>query len=287
MRGLQRRRENQDVEEETAFVSMTDLTVSFLFIVILLLAYFSSKYNPQKSVSLPVYEQVVAEKDAAEKKIHELETEIARLKQPNPLERYIDQAMAERKHILEKLRDQLNIEFPDLKVTLSEQSDALHFQGDGLFASGSASLRPERVNIVQSIGIRLQQLLPCYTLGAQAAWRLDCNPDFAVIEAVQIEGHTDSDGDDQSNLVLSTNRADETFRVMVAREPLLTSHLSYQKQPVLSVAGYGKMRPIASNDGVAGKAANRRIDLRLIMYVPARSEEIEHLRASLVGTSHG
>lgn len=287
MRGRPRHRENQEVDEETAFISMTDLTVSFLFIVILLLAYFSSKYNPQTSVPLPVHEQVVAERDAAEKNIHELEAEIAKLRQPNPLERYIDQAMAERKHILEKLRDQLNIEFPDLKVTLSEQSDALHFQGDGLFASGSASLRPERVNIVQSVGVRLQQILPCYTLGVQSAWRLECNPDFAVIEAVQIEGHTDSDGDDQSNLVLSTNRADETFRVMVVREPRLTSHLSYQRQPVLSVAGYGKMRPIASNDNVAGKAANRRIDLRFIMYVPARSEEIEYLRASLEGTPHG
>lgn len=287
MRGRQRNRENQEVEEETAFVSMTDLTVSFLFIVILLLAYFSSKYNPEKSIPLSIYRQVVVEKDVAEKRVHDLEDEIARLKQPNPLEHYIDQAMMERKQILEKLRDQLNIEFPDLKVTLSEQSDALHFQGDGLFASGSSMLRPERVNIVQSVGVRLQQLLPCYTLGPQSAWHSECNPNFAVIEAVQIEGHTDSDGDDQSNLVLSTNRADETFRVMVAKEPRLTSHLSYQRQPVLSVAGYGKMRPIASNNTAAGKAENRRIDLRLIMYVPARSEEIEHLRTALMDAPHG
>ena len=50
---------------------------------------------------------------------------------------------------------------------------------------------------------------------------------------------------------------------------------------VLSVAGYGKMRPIASNDHATGRATNRRIDLRIIMYTPALSREIARIRAEL------
>ena len=58
---------------------------------------------------------------------------------------------------------------------------------------------------------------------------------------------------------------------MTAREPGLVAHLNFRGQPVLSVAGYGKMRPVAGNDTPAGRATNRRIDLRIIMYTPSRS----------------
>ncbi|WP_430512064.1 hypothetical protein [Pannonibacter phragmitetus] len=44
------RRTHQEEEEESAFVSMTDMTVSFLFIVILLLAFFASQYSDTDQV---------------------------------------------------------------------------------------------------------------------------------------------------------------------------------------------------------------------------------------------
>lgn len=309
MRGQLRRRHGED-EEESVFVSMTDMTVGFLFIVILLLAYFSSQYDPSKSVPLPVHEQALAERDAARaeilrlqallarlqqtverlqvtiaglrKQILQLQAELAELRKPDPLETYINQSLAQRRRILEQLRDRLMRDFPDLvKIELSEESDALRFQGEGLFISGEARLRQDRIAFVEGVAARLQEILPCYTMGADASWTADCNSSFALIEAVQIEGHTDSDGRDLSNIYLSTNRANETFRIMTMREPGLISHLNFRDQPVLSVAGYGKMRPIATNDTVQGKAANRRIDLRIIMYVPVRSEEIERVRAAL------
>lgn len=337
MRAASSRRPRHEEEEESVFVSMTDMTVSFLFIVILLLAFFASRYDDTETVPLPIHETVVADRHALRtevaqlsvelettqaalsealeelarlrprveqqaRRIRELEElvtalrasvsdleqenlelreELARLKAPDPLEEYINQSMAERRRILEKLRDQLKVDFPELDVILSEESDALRFQGDGLFRSGQAFLRQDRLAFIETVADRLDVILPCYTLGPSSERRADCNAGFALIEAVQIEGHTDGDGDDIMNLALSTDRANATFRVMTDRAPGLTGHLNFRSQPVLSVAGYGKMRPIAVNDTTEGKAANRRIDLRIIMYVPVSSDEIATVRAAL------
>lgn len=337
MRAATPRRPRLEEEEESVFVSMTDMTVSFLFIVILLLAFFASRYNDSETVPRPIHETVVAERDALQAQVvrlsvelettraalaealeelgrlrplveqqaqrireleelvtalqsritelerenHELREKLARLEAPDPLEEYINQSMAERRRILEQLRDQLKVDFPELDVVLSEESDALRFQGDGLFRSGQAFLREDRRAFIEMVADRLDAILPCYTLGPSSDRRADCNAGFALIEAVQIEGHTDGDGDDIMNLGLSTDRANATFRVMTERAAGLTGHLNFRSQPVLSVAGYGKMRPIAVNDTTEGKAANRRIDLRIIMYVPVNSDEIATVREAL------
>ena len=291
MRGAFRRHQKEE-EEESAFVSMTDMTVSFLFIIMILLAFFASRFNPKESVPKAQYDNVVHQRDdlvaalaKANAKVASLEAEIkrliAKLQEKNPLEEYLAQTANERRQILQRLRDQLKVDFPDLQVVISEENDALRFQGDGLFQSSQSVLRPDRKAIVESIADRLEAILPCYTLGSKSRWSDGCNSGGAIIEAVQIEGHTDSTGDDISNLRLSTERAISTFFAMTAREPGLVAHLNFKGQPVLSVAGYGRMRPVASNDTHAGRATNRRIDLRIIMYTPSRSEEIDNIRKAL------
>jgi flagellar motor protein MotB len=289
-------------DEESAFVSMTDMTVSFLLIVILLLAFFASQYSEKGTVPRSRYDARVAEVAKLEddlvikqaeinaketeikaltKRIAELEELLSKLKKYDPLEAYLTITAIERRKILETLQEQLKIDFPDLQVVISEESDALRFQGDGLFSSGSSELRSDRRAIVESIATRLDKILPCYTVGIRSVWSAGCNSSGAIIEAVQIEGHTDADGGDISNLVLSTDRANSTFTAMIAQEADLVDHLNFRKQPVLSVAGYGKMRPIAANNSEESKATNRRIDLRIIMYTPSRSEEIALIRDAL------
>lgn len=304
MRRIDRHHEPEG--EESAFVSMTDMTVSFLFIVMILLAFFASQYSGSDVVPKPEYQRVVSQLKAVEavrdelveqtkkqinkieqlnQRIIELEAEIKQLKErlsklelTDPLERYLAETAAERRRILETLQKELKVDFPELKVMISQESDALRFEGDGLFNSGSSELRPDRRAIVEKIATRLNQLLPCYTLSDRARWIATCNPGFSVIEAVQIEGHTDSVGSDNSNLVLSTARANNTFMTMTTKEPALTEHLNVRRQPVLSVAGYGEMRPVTDNESSEGRATNRRIDLRIIMYTPAKSEEIQKIR---------
>lgn len=287
MRAAFRRRTRED-EEESVFVSMTDMTVSFLFIVMIMLAFFASQFDPSESVPRVEYDQVVSDRDRAQIevealkiKVAELEAEIERLKaelaQKDPVEEYLRRTAQVRQRILEQLRDQLREDFPDLLIEISQEQDALRFQGDGLFASGEAVLRLDKREIVETIAERLDQILPCYTIGARANWSDDCNQSAAIIEAVQIEGHTDAIGSDASNLALSTSRANETFWAMLSREPDLDKHLNFRDQPVLSVAGYGEMRPIADNTTEAGRATNRRIDLRIIMYTPTVSSEIDEI----------
>lgn len=294
MRTAFRRRSRED-EEESVFVSMTDMTVSFLFILMILLAFFASLAAPEDSISRLEHDQVVAQRDKlitqlaqAWREIEELKAEIvelkAKLEEQDPLERYLAQTSEVRKRILEQLRDQLQAEFPELQVALSEENDALRFQGDGLFESSQFLLRADKRAIVASIASGLEQLLPCYTLGPSSRWSSQCNEAGAIIEAVQIEGHTDSSGDDLNNLKLSTARANETFDAMITREKNLIQHKNWRDQPVLSVAGYGEMRPVTTNDSEGARATNRRIDLRIIMYTPTISDEIEKIRQQLGAT---
>lgn len=294
MRAAYRRRSRED-EEESVFVSMTDMTVSFLFILMIMLAFFASQFNPEESVTRAEFDRVSEERDRLRReltdahqqisqlqaKVEELEKEIERLRaelaKKDPVEEYLKRTAVVRQRILEQLRDQLRVDFPDLLIEISHEQDALRFQGDGLFASGQSVLAPDKRKIVETLASRLKQILPCYTLGPSARWSKDCNDSAAIIEAVQIEGHTDSTGDDRLNLDLSTKRANETFWAMIGREQNLNRHLNFRDQPVLSVAGYGEMRPIADNETAAGRSTNRRIDLRIIMYTPTVSSEIDEI----------
>lgn len=67
---------------------------------------------------------------------------------------------------------------------------------------------------------------------------------------VYVEGHTDSDGDDQKNLALSVARAEAVVRALIERGVAASR---------LYAVGYGESQPIASNDTQDGKRQNRRI----------------------------
>ena len=86
----------------------------------------------------------------------------------------------------------------------------------------------------------------------QVAHFLATRPD---IKTVRVEGHTDSDGDDASNLTLSQQRA-------AAVVAFLTSQGVTASR--LTSAGYGETKPVAPNDTIANKAKNRRVDLVIV-----------------------
>jgi OOP family OmpA-OmpF porin len=70
---------------------------------------------------------------------------------------------------------------------------------------------------------------------------------------VSILGNTDSYGGDVQNLQLSTERAEAVKQYLMANSKLVTSQIE--------VIGYGESKPIASNETVAGRAANRRVEV--------------------------
>ena len=79
---------------------------------------------------------------------------------------------------------------------------------------------------------------------------IDVFPDSKV----EIQGHTDSFGADQTNMALSERRADAVRQYLMANMDDLGA-------TDISAAGYGETVPLANNETVEGRARNRRIDL--------------------------
>jgi outer membrane protein OmpA-like peptidoglycan-associated protein len=69
---------------------------------------------------------------------------------------------------------------------------------------------------------------------------------------LEIEGHTDSVGSDAANQSLSERRA-ETVRAYLVQQGVPTGSVT--------AAGFGKSRPVASNDTAEGRHLNRRVEL--------------------------
>lgn len=66
---------------------------------------------------------------------------------------------------------------------------------------------------------------------------------------VEIQGHTDDVGNDQTNLILSEHRAEAVYNYLITKG-IPKNRMTYK--------GYGESKPIASNATEAGRAKNRR-----------------------------
>jgi OOP family OmpA-OmpF porin len=105
-----------------------------------------------------------------------------------------------------------------------------------LFDLNKATLRPESKNELDKIGNILIQA-----------------PDLEI----EIGGHTDATGSDQTNMTLSEARA------KAVRDYLLTN-FSQLKADNLDTKGYGESKPVATNDTKEGRAKNRRVEFKII-----------------------
>lgn len=102
-----------------------------------------------------------------------------------------------------------------------------------LFDSGSA-------RIAEASGTAMDELASYLALCPEAT--------------VNVEGHTDSDGDIDANLALSVARSEAVVDALIARS------VSPDR---LYAIGYGESLPVASNETRAGKQSNRRIAFTL------------------------
>ncbi|MFM7234941.1 MAG: OmpA family protein [Flavobacteriales bacterium] len=80
---------------------------------------------------------------------------------------------------------------------------------------------------------------------------LKANPE----KKIEIGGHTDNVGSDDTNLTLSNNRAQSVVDYLIKKGIASTR---------LTAKGYGETQPVDTNDTEAGRAKNRRTEFRVI-----------------------
>ncbi|HEV2490253.1 MAG TPA: OmpA family protein [Candidatus Acidoferrales bacterium] len=142
-------------------------------------------------------------------------------------ERQRQQAEADKADLRARLLKQLNM----VLQTRDSVRGLIVNMSDVLFDTGSYTLRPAaREKLAKVSGIFL----------AYPGLKL------------QVEGHTDSVGSDDFNQRLSEQRAG------VVRDYLVAQGVS---SDAVTAAGFGKTRPVASNDTIDGRQQNRRVEI--------------------------
>lgn len=69
---------------------------------------------------------------------------------------------------------------------------------------------------------------------------------------VQVDGHTDNEGNSETNMKLSQDRADAVVKYLVEKKTVDAKRLTAK--------GFGDTQPIADNKTKKGQAKNRRVD---------------------------
>jgi len=72
---------------------------------------------------------------------------------------------------------------------------------------------------------------------------------------IEISGHTDNQGNAEHNMALSENRAKSVYEYLISHK-ISDNRLSFK--------GYGETRPVEKNDSDAGRAINRRTEIKII-----------------------
>ena len=130
-----------------------------------------------------------------------------------------------------KLRAQLK--GTGVSVTRNGDNITLNMPGNVTFATDSSDLRPDFVSTLNSVALVLKEY------------------DKTILE---VAGHTDNTGADQYNQALSERRASSVAEYLENQGVLA--------QRIMTV-GAGETHPVASNDTVDGRQANRRVELTL------------------------
>jgi OOP family OmpA-OmpF porin len=120
------------------------------------------------------------------------------------------------------------------ELTQEHQAQLNQYAKTILFNSGKATFKQETYPVLQAITSILKQY-----------------PDAKF----SIEGHTDSDGSDALNQKLSEDRAG------AVKNYLIENGIDASR---LSSVGYGESQPIDTNKTAAGKANNRRVEVKLV-----------------------
>lgn len=191
-------------------------------------------------------QQLSSEISSQDQRIESLEATIDNLKLALDKSKELEAGLKAKLTIEQQKRDKLNkIEsiFAKTEANVLREGDEIRLRLIGLnFLSGKAVIIPEYFQLLT----KLQRVIRLYDN-----------------YHITIEGHTDNVGDERLNQSLSLQRAK-------AIKSYLMANMGLSDDQVVAI-GYGKLKPIATNDSEAGRMQNRRIDVVL-----TPKETIEH-----------
>ena len=146
----------------------------------------------------------------------------------------------------EKLKQE--IDDKSVRLEMAQKGLAIIFLTEVLFDSGKAEIKPEAFPSLDKIASVLEQNVEDRNIG--------------------IEGHTDNEpikhSGWKSNWELSTSRATSVLHYLVDKKGISPKRVA--------AIGYGEYRPVTSNDTLAGKKQNRRVE---IVILPKNMEKIQ------------
>ena len=150
--------------------------------------------------------------------------------------------------ILEQIRESIVEVMGDAsKVSIGDNGNII-LSDSVLFDLGSSQIKPDSVGVLDELVDVFYKFL---SDGENAKY----------VDSIVISGHTDITGTAQTNRDLSTDRANSVISyLLTGKNGILNNYAQY-----FCAAGYGATRPVASNDTEEGKAANRRIEISMIL----------------------
>jgi len=248
--------EEQAEESENYFISMTDMMVGMLFIFIIMLMVFALNYRKGDNCLTAILTKNAKLSHDITENVNKIQNDVR--DQIEALELAADQRRRLLADISQRLIEQ------GLAVQVDQQNGVLRLTEEAvLFASTKSVLDAAARSAVGKVGKVLNDVVSKYTACEKA--QADVCDKSASLDTIFIEGHTDSTGDDQSNWILSTERATATYREMLAGHPALRDFRNRHGEQIISVSGYSSTRPIAQGNSKESWTKNRRIDLRFVM----------------------
>lgn len=273
-----RRKERAAFAEPSYWQSYSDMMAALLLIFILIIA-----------ITLAIYKQKRTDLEEAQLKLNATQTELEASKADleaseeelrNSLRELeaayaqatmtkeeleaayleIDEAKAELNATKSELQDivgirtdiisELQTRFSNSSMKVDAQTGSITFSSDVLFRYNSATL-------TDTSKTTLKEIIPMY-LGVllQDNFR-------PYIAEIIIEGHTDTDGDYQSNMTLSYNRANSVAKFCMNASNGLSETQIEQLQKLMTVNGRSYSNPIYQmNSTEVDMAASRRVEIK-------------------------
>lgn len=203
------------------------------------------KLNQQIDSQSAELDALRKEKEEFASKAEYLNNEVERLKvKAGEISSEKEKELASIKEAYESLMQEMKqeIDMGDIKITQALDRLSVNMVEKILFDSGKAEIKPEGLKVIERVGRILKGITD---------------------KQIRIEGYTDNvkigakiREKYPTNWELSTARATNVVRYLQDKVGIVPK--------LLSAAGYGEYKPIASNDTAEGRAQNRRMEIVLL-----------------------